>query len=105
MILKDRVSDIYQNYSLCEKGCEYESFDVEKLYVKCNCKIKQNISNKTQESNFKKYILSSFLSSNFGIIKCYNLVFGTKRKNKKYRVLVIWSNDIFSFSYIYYLFY
>ena len=82
MILKDRVSDIYKNYSLCEKGCEYEYFDVENLYVKCNCKVKQNIINPAQEGNFKTYIQNSFLYSNFGIIKCYKLVFGIKGKLK-----------------------
>ena len=39
MILKDRVSDIYKNYSLCDKGCEYESIDIEKLFVNCNCRV------------------------------------------------------------------
>ena len=80
MILKDRVSDIYQNYSICEKGCEYNFFDVEKLYANCTCKIKTSVSNQIKEGNFKEYILSSFLYSNFGIIKCYKLVFGIKGK-------------------------
>ena len=80
MILKDRVSDIYQNYSICEKGCEYDFIDVEKLYVNCNCKIKTSVSNEIKEGNFKDYISGSFLYSNFGIIECYKLVFSIKGK-------------------------
>ena len=33
IILKDRVEDIYQNYSLCENNCEYEKFDIESMSV------------------------------------------------------------------------
>ena len=89
IILKDRIADIYQNYSLCDTGCEYESFDIEKLASKCSCKVKQEISNNyNQEGNFKSYILNSFLSSNFGVIKCYKLVFGIKGKLKNIGFLI-----------------
>ena len=27
IILKDRVLNIYQNYSLCDNGCEYDKFN------------------------------------------------------------------------------
>jgi hypothetical protein len=80
MILTDRVSDIYQNFSLCDEGCEYESLDMDALYAKCNCKIKQFVSKETKEGNLKTYILKSFLYSNFGDIKCYKIVFGISGK-------------------------
>ena len=80
MILTDRVSDIYQNYSICELGCEYESLNVENMKVTCSCKVRENISAKINEGNFKTYIASSFMSTNFGVIKCYKLVFGIKDK-------------------------
>ena len=38
------------------------------------------MSPKVNEGNFKTYIASSFLNSNFGVIKCYKLVFGIKDK-------------------------
>ena len=97
MILKNRISDIYQNYSLCDEGCKYESFDIETLYVNCSCKVKKNINNEVKEGNFKTYILNSFLYSNFGIIKCFKIVFGVKGKLEN-----SYSNP---FSYLYYLFY
>ena len=83
MTLKDRISDIYQNFSLCDKGCEYNSFDLENLYANCSCKIKPNNNieiNQIQEGNFKTLFLNTFLYSNLGVIKCYKLVFGTKGK-------------------------
>ena len=80
MILTDRVSDIYQNYSICEKGCEYESLNIENMKVNCKCKVKEKMSAIIKEGNFETYIASSFLNSNFGVIKCYKLVFGIKGK-------------------------
>ena len=81
MILKDRVSDIYQNYSLCGKECEYVLFNNEQEYVNCSCNVKQEISKENNEGNFKTFI-KPFLYSNFGVIKCYKLVFGIKGKLK-----------------------
>ena len=81
MILKDRVSDIYQNYSICGKECEYELFNDDPAFVNCSCNVKQEISKEVNEGNFKTF-LKPFLYSNFGIIKCYKLVFGFKGKLK-----------------------
>ncbi len=80
MIIKDRVNDIYMNYSLCEKGCEYELFDIEKDAIKCICEIKQEVSPIISNGNFMSYIKSNFLASNYGIVKCYDIVFGTEGK-------------------------
>ena len=80
MILSDRVSDIYQNYSICGANCQYESFDIDKVVANCNCKLKQEVSAEIEEGNFETSIESAFLDSNFGIIKCYNIVFGSKDK-------------------------
>ena len=80
MILSDRVSDIYQNFSLCEQNCEYDSFNIDNMTVICNCKIELELSPELEEGNFQTSIESAFLNSNFGVIKCYNLVFGIKGK-------------------------
>ena len=80
MILIDRVSDIYQNYSICGKGCEYNSFNVDKLSANCNCKVKPEISSESEEGNFKTYLVAAFLDANFGIVKCYHLFFSIKGK-------------------------
>ena len=82
VILNDRVTDIYYNYSLCDKGCEYQSFDIEKMCVYCSCEVKEEVSYELNKGNFKTYVKNNFFKSNFGVIKCYNLVFGIKRKLK-----------------------
>jgi hypothetical protein len=82
MILSDRVSDIYQNVSLCGDDCDYVSFDLEKMSVNCNCKVKQEASDEPEKGNFASSITSAFLDSNFGVIKCYKLVFSLKGKLK-----------------------
>ena len=82
MILSDRVSDIFQNYSVCGDGCEYDSFNVEKQVTNCNCKIKNEVDAEVKEGNFESSIESAFLDSNFGVIKCFNLVFGKEGKLK-----------------------
>ena len=82
MILNDRVADIYQNFSICGEECEYESFNAEKLSANCNCKVKQEVSTEVEQGNFETYITSAFLDSNFGVVKCYNLVFSLKGKLK-----------------------
>ena len=80
MILSDRVADIYQNYSLCGEECEYESFSVEKLSAECSCKVKQEASYEIEQGNFQSYIFFGFIESNFGVAKCYKLVFSLKGK-------------------------
>ena len=82
MVLNDRIADIYQNYSICGEECEYESLDVEKMSAYCSCKVKQNINLEEGDGFFESYITGTFLDSNFGVAKCYNLVFTFKGKLK-----------------------
>lgn len=80
MILSDRVNDIYQNVSLCGSECKYQSFNFETNSANCLCKLKKEINTEPDKGNFKTYIVSAFLESNFGVIKCYHLVFSLKNK-------------------------
>ena len=82
MILADRVADIYQNYSICGDGCEYESFNLDKVSANCNCKVKNEIGTESEVGKFETYMVGAFLDSNFGVAKCYNLVFSLKGKLK-----------------------
>ena len=50
IILKDRQKDIYQNYSICDIGCKYEHFNIEKMSVSCSCHIKPEINTKSIET-------------------------------------------------------
>ena len=75
IILRDRISDIYQNYSLCEDNCEYTKLDIESMTVKCECKVKNEIKTEIKPPIFHQIILNAFKDSNFGVILCYKLVF------------------------------
>ena len=78
--LKDRISDIYQNYSICEVGCEYEKFDIETKFISCSCGVKQEINTIIDQLNFKIIAQDVIKDSNFEVIKCYKLVFSFENK-------------------------
>ena len=85
VILKDRISEIYQNYSLCDSDCEYESFDSENLTISCSCSVSNNSDSDDDDdssSNIKSIVLSLFDDSTFGVVKCYKLVFKFSNKLK-----------------------
>ena len=77
LILEDRIKDIYQNYSLCEAGCTYNKIDLDNLIIICECKVKNNVSMTSTPIKLEK---SESSSTNFEVIKCYNLVFSLKGK-------------------------
>ena len=77
LTLKDRIKNIFQNYSLCEEGCSYDEIDIGNLTITCDCKVKTNISMEEIKVNLYKY---EEKSANFHIIKCYDLVFSFKDK-------------------------
>ena len=91
MILSDRVSDIYQNYSICGDECEYNSFNLDKMSAYCKCKVKQEVNSEITKGNFKNYLKESFEKSNFGIVKCFNQFFSieSKEKNSGFWIFVI----------------
>ena len=79
LVLEDRIKDIYQNYSLCEENCTYNSIDFENKTISCDCKVKANISVEEQVLNIKQFNEIK-IESNFGLIKCYKIVFSLKGK-------------------------
>ena len=78
VILKDRVSDIYQNYSLCDDNCEYDFIGIESNTVTCNCEIKKEINTKVSSPVFSKIVKDIFKDSNIGVLKCHDLIFSLK---------------------------
>ena len=81
IIIKDRINDIYQNYSLCDSNCEYENMDIDNMTITCNCEVKNNISKEIEEPTFNIVVYDIFKYSTFKVIKCYNLVFNLNKKN------------------------
>ena len=82
MILSDRVSDLFQNFSVCGEGCEYISFNETTVSVNCKCEIIQKFSEEPEKGNFAEAIEGVFLFSNFGLVKCYKLFFSLKENQK-----------------------
>mgnify|MGYP006873012932 CR=1 FL=1 len=86
ILLYDRRMDIYKstvNISLCQAGCEFQSYDTESKKAKCNCQIKKKEENLDLDlSNIKfdkNEMLDEFYktldNSNFRVLKCYKLAF------------------------------
>ena len=80
IILKDRISDIYQNYSLCDNNCEYDFIDIESNTVTCNCEIKKEVNTAVSSPTFNTLVKNIFKDSNIGILKCHDLIFSLKIK-------------------------
>ena len=52
LILEDRIKDIYQNFSLCEIGCNYNNIDIENMTISCDCNVKSNIRTRRKINKF-----------------------------------------------------
>ena len=77
IILEDRIKDIFLNYSVCENGCTYKSFDSSYYTFTCECGIKNNITTEIQQV---KLASSDISTNNFQVLKCFNLVFSFEDK-------------------------
>ena len=88
IILKDRVSDIYQNFSMCENNCKYDDINITKNTVKCKCTVKSLVDSIEEPPNIKTIIRNSFTDSNLGVIKCYKLVFSFENKFKNFGFII-----------------
>ena len=82
MILEDRHDYIYQNFSLCDKNCENPEVNLDKNTVTCQCKIKDSITNTEAGTNFQQIDYDKISKTNLDVIKCTNLVFSFKNKDK-----------------------
>ena len=90
LILRDRISDIYENYSLCEENCEYEEINTTTGKIYCNCQVKTEIDTDIEIPKLSTVILDTFSDSNLGVVKCYNLVFkGNKFENIGFWIFTI----------------
>ena len=98
MILRDRVLDIYQNFSTCEDDCENESIYAENMTVSCICTpIDIDSSDDKENLNLKNILIDIFDDSTIGLIKCYKLVFDAEDKLSN---IGFWLLTIISISHI-----
>ena len=103
LILEDRIKDLYQNYSLCEEGCTYNDLSLENMTVLCDCKIKDNITTVVSEINLDQIKYET--TSNFDIIKCYNILFKFKIKFRNIGFWIFTILLILYFIFIFHYFY
>ena len=83
MTLYDRKNEYNNNnFSVCEKNCEFKGYNSESLKVECQCKIKNTINFFSYENFDKSQLLNQFINikkiSNIWVIRCFNLVFSSK---------------------------
>ena len=52
------------------------------MTILCDCSVKQNLSTELTPLNLEEEKKSSFMDSNIGVIRCYNLVFSFENKLK-----------------------
>ena len=98
--LEDKQNKLYNitgNLSICQTGCEFKSYNKTTKMVKCNCNVQINCTkNDITKIYFSKRrkltgFLSTLISPNFLILKCYKLVLSTKDilKNKGRIIMTI----------------
>ena len=84
ILLYDRRMDIYQstvNISLCQEGCRFQTYDLDKKKALCDCPIqKEEMNLELSQIKFdKNKMLDEFYdtleNSNFRVLKCYKLAF------------------------------
>ena len=84
IILKDRIEDIYENYTVCESNCKYNGINISESIITCECTVKTNIDTNVnvKKLELNEIIIDTFTGSNIGIMKCYKLVFNMTGKHK-----------------------
>ena len=81
IILKDRVSDIYENYSMCDNNCEYNGINYSTNTIICICNVKTNLNSTYEPPYLNKILLNTFKDSNLAVIKCHKLVLDFRNKS------------------------
>ena len=92
VILAHRRYFIFQNISLCEKGCNYKGFDINNYMINCVCPNQlPSLSEVTKltETQGAEDWKRRLKEGNIECIKCYNLVFSKKyiKKNAGFFIL------------------
>ena len=81
LTLKNRIEEIYKNYTFCEKNCIKDKIIFEEMSVLCNCSIKKNIDVENFNFDFYEHKVVAE-NQNFKIAKCSN-AFSSLKDNLK----------------------
>ena len=82
VLLDDREEFIYSsivNETSCPEGCGYSTYSLDSKYIKCECDVNStyvtlDVKHISGENIYLSF-LSTFKSSNYKVMRCYNLVF------------------------------
>ena len=80
MVLKDRLSDIYENYSVCDNNCEYNGINYSTNTVNCICDVKINYNSTSEPPHLNQMVINTFKDSNLAVIKCLKLILDFRNK-------------------------
>ena len=80
IVLKDRISDIYENYSMCESNCEYNGINYSRKTIICKCSVKTKSNSTDEPPPLNQMVINVIKDSNLALIKCYELVFDFRNK-------------------------
>jgi hypothetical protein len=99
MLLSDRKKDIYsttQNATLCQTGCELESYNSTSKKAKCNCDVTSNndittlkVDNLFNKKEIAKSFYDTLANSNFLVMKCYKKILDFKLIFKNYGEIIM----------------
>ena len=91
VLLSDRKKDIYQigqNQSMCQTGCELQSYNSTTKKAKCNCDVnteevtKLDIDDLFDQKEITKSFYNTLTNSNFKVLKCYKLIIDFSKISK-----------------------
>ena len=75
--LNDRIKDYFKNYTFCEKNCEFNEIDYDKMMIACNCTIKDHLDAKYFNFEFPKN-WTERKKTNYKITTCTNALSSLK---------------------------
>ena len=96
VLLDDREEFVYSslvNNSLCPENCDYSEYHSNKKYIKCECGtnntdiVTLDLDNLNTNNAYKSF-LSTMKSTNYKVMRCYNLVFNFKIFCKNYGSII-----------------
>ena len=69
--LNDRITTIFPNATLCDKGCQYEGINLNDMTAKCNCKFNDITNNNAIKDNA---LLDSVVGEVFDLVNSSNIL-------------------------------
>ena len=95
VLLDDREEFFYYPIAekmVCQNNCEYSSYSMNTKYIKCECgknakRVALDLKHLNKDNTMLSF-LSTFKSTNYKVMRCYNLVFNFKIFVKNYGSII-----------------